>query len=357
MISVIIVNYHSACQTEEAVKSVLQDKAETEIIIVDNSCTESEREVIDKMRAAHGFSLILNNENVGFARACNQAFSRSKGNYIFLLNPDAFVIAPCLSILRDFLESMRTAGSASPQVYWDDEMRYMFPCYPFSSPFQDFCVRLSSLSQAFRTRYSRAIRRRNFDLWRSATPVRVDNLHGGAVMVKRAAVEQSGGLFDEGFFLFYEDTDLFFRMRKKGYSLYVVPEAKAVHHYSHNRKKLEIMSRTAQLYYEKHFSRSLLLRLTSLMPAGSLEGAYHDYGLWKTPPSLPVPAELKGAYLFEWSPHPLFIPSIGYFGRGAECVLSRQVWDSLDADRYYVRFTSPVRNPAQCATGYWKKEV
>jgi len=357
MISVVIVNYYSAPQTKRAIRSVLQGAEEREVIIVDNTCTSSEREILDEMRRLHGFTLILNDKNVGFAKACNQAFSHSKGDYIFLLNPDAFVISPCLGILRDFLENTPAAGSASPQVYWDDERQYFFPCYPYPSPLQDFCVRLSSLSQTFGTFYSLTERWKNLKLWRSSVPVRVRNLHGGVVMVKRSAAEQAGGLFDERFFLFYEDTDLFLRLRKRGYSLYIIPEAEAVHNYSHSRKKLEIMSEMGRLYYGKHFSRSLLLSVSSFMPEGSPKGRYHDYGLWNTPPLFPVPEGLRDEYLFEWSPSPLFMPSIGCFGKGGEFALSWQVWNLLDNGRYYSRFTHTSNRIIRYTTGYWSKEV
>jgi len=357
MISVIIINYYSATQTESAIKSVLQETNEKEIIIVDNTCTASEREVLEEMRRLYGFTLILNDNNVGFAKACNQAFSLSKGNYIFLLNPDAFVISPCLSILRDFLENTPAAGSASPQVYWDDEKRYLFPCYPYPSPLQDFYVRLSSLSWTFATFYSLTERWKNIELWKSSVPVKVKNLHGGVVMIKRSAAEQAGGLFDERFFLFYEDTDLFFRLRKKGYHLYVVPEAKAVHNYSHSRKKLDIMSQMGHLYFEKHFRSSPLLSISSFLPKGSARGTYHNYGLWKTPPSFSVPEKLRDGYLFEWSPSPLFIPSIGCFSKGRKFALSQQVWNLLDNGRYYSRFTPPFKRIVKYTTACWEKNV
>lgn len=358
MISVIVVNYHSAHETERAIKSVLQGDVEAEVIVVDNTCTAGEREVLDGMRRVYGFSLIPNNENVGFARACNQAFARSKGEYVLLLNPDAFVVSPCLSLLQDFLGKTPGAGSASPQVYWDDEMKYLFPCYSLYSPLQDFYVRLSSLSQTFRTLYSLSRRRQNLRLWRSSTPVSVKNLHGGAVMIRRSAVEQTGGLFDERFFLFFEDTDLFLRLRNRGYSLYIVPEAKAVHNYCHSAKKNEFLSGTRRLYYEKHFSRSFLLSAVSRIPEGSWKGTCHDYGLLDCPPSFPVPeAFWDGGYLFEWSPNSLFIPSIGCFSKDREFTLSSQVWNLLDNGRYYSRFTPLSRRIIKYTTGCWEKKV
>ncbi len=357
MISVIIVNYGSARQTERAVDSVLKSGLEIEIVVVDNTCTAGEREALEGMRRIYGFVLILNDENLGFAKACNQAFVCSRGNYVFLLNPDAFVMPSCFRILRDFLENVPVAGSASPQVYWDDEMRYFFPRYTLPSPSMDFCVRLASLSRTFRTIYSLSERRKNLKLWKSSTPVEVKNLHGGAVMIRRSAAERAGGLFDERFFLFYEDTDLFLRLRKSGYRLYTVPEARAVHNYSHSEKKLEIMSQTGRLYYEKHFCRSFLLRIASLLPEGSMEGGYHDYGTWGTPPSFRVPYTLRDNYLFEWSPNPLFVPSIGCFGKGQKFDLSSQVWNLLDNGRYYIRLTPPSCGTLRHTTGFWRKEA
>jgi GT2 family glycosyltransferase len=358
MISVVIVNYHSAREAERAIRSVTQSGTETEIIVVDNSCTDQEREALEAMQREHGCRLIFNDENVGFAKACNQAFSVSKGSYLFLLNPDAFVSAPCLVLLRDFLEKTPAAGSASPQVYWDDDMRYLFPCYSLYAPLQDFLVRLSSLSRTFRTAYSLAERRRNVGLWKSLHPVKVKNLHGGAVMIRRSAAEQAGGLFDERFFLFFEDTDLFLRMRKKGFDLYVVPEAKAVHNYGHSEKKMEFLTRMSRLYHEKHFSRSLLSGITSRIPEGAWKGEYHDYGFWNDPPSFAVPEPFRdGEYLFEWSSNALFIPSIGCFGKGGEFTLSRQVWDLLDNGRYYCRFSPDSRSATRHAEGYWMKQL
>lgn len=358
MISVVIVNYYSALLTERAIKSVLVGEEAKEIIVVDNTCAAGEREALYEMQGIYGFTLIHNDENVGFARACNQAFSQSRGDYICLLNPDAFVISPCLGILREFLDNTPSAGSVSPQVFWDDERRYFFPRYSLYTPLEAFCVRLSSLSGTFRSLYSLSERRKNLELWRSSVPVMTRNLHGGVVMVRRSAAEEVGGLFDERFFLFFEDTDLFFRLRKNGYSLYIVPEAKAVHNYSHSMKKFDTITRMSSLYYAKHFSKSILLKVSSSLPKGSLEGPYSDLGVWKTPPLFSVPNTLRyGKYLFEWSPNPVFVPSIGCFGAGGEFVLSRQVWDLLDNGRYFSRFTPCSRSIVKYTTCCWEKEI
>lgn len=355
MISIIIVNYYSAAQTERAVGSVLEGGGEKEIIVVDNSCSFKERTALDQMQERLGFSLIINEENVGFAKACNQAFSRSKGDYIFLLNPDAFVAPSCLHSLKDFLENTPSAGAASPQVYWDDGMNYSFPRYSIFSPFQDLCMKLSSLSRVFAAFYSLHERSKNVSLWKSAVPVKVMNLHGGAVMIRRSAAEEAGGLFDERFFLFFEDTDLFFRMRRKAYDLYIIPIAKAVHNYSHGKSKLEYMAETRRLYYEKHFRHNILLKAVSFMPDNRSKKSYRFEGLWNRPPSFHVPEAFQGGYLFEWSPSPVFMPAIGYFGNGETFRLPQQLWDLLGEGEYYSRFSPSHARTLKNVTSYWTK--
>ncbi len=355
MISVLIVNYHSAHLTKKAVSSVLGEGGDIEVIIVDNTSTPGERERLAELSNACPVTLIMNQDNAGFARANNQAFSVAKGEYIFLLNPDAYVVPPCLNSLKTFMEHHPEAGAVSPAVYWDDGMQFLFPCYPFPSPFQDFCTKVSGLSNTFGTLYSLHERRKNLGLWRSSLPVKVQNLHGGVVLLRRSSVERAGGLFDERFFLFYEDTDLFFRLRKRGYVLYIVPEAKAVHNYTHRQHKLERMAETHRLYYEKHFSGSLLARLTALIPWHAPRGIV-DYGEWDVPPSFPVPEGLIGKYLYEWSPDALFRPSLGCFGSGAVFVLPEQVWSFLDPGVYYSRITDPDSMFPRTPTLLWRKK-
>jgi hypothetical protein len=88
-----------------------------------------------------------------------------------------------------------------------------------------------------------------------------------------------------------------------------------------------------------------------------LEGSYHDYGLWNTPPTFHVPKAFQDGYLFEWSTNPLFVPSIGSFGKGGVFDLSRQVWDLLDDGKYFSRFSPPSKRIGKYITGYLEKRV
>lgn len=355
MISVIIVNYNSAYLTKRAVESVFQENENVEVFVVDNTATPEEQECLRGIFGAQKVTLIFNESNVGFAKACNQAFSLSRGEFIFLLNPDAYVIPPCLSTLKEFMENMPIVSSASPLLYWDNVMTYLFPYTFLPSPLQDFYRKLSQMFTAFGYFYSLYGRRKNLELWKSSSPLKVKNLSGGTVMLRRSAIEGIGGLFDEQFFLFYEDNDLFIRLRKAGYNLYIVPCAKAVHSYKHTAIKLGIMAQSRELYYKKHFGSNLLHYISSHIPDYTRKTGHIESGTWITPPTFSVPAALREGYLFEWSPYPLFIPSVGYFGRGDTFIFSEEIWHSLDKGDYYSRFSDYRKSFSTSRILFWRK--
>jgi GT2 family glycosyltransferase len=354
MISVIIVNFHSAYLTKRAVESVFSDNENTEVFVVDNTATPDERQTLQSI-LPQGTNLIFNERNEGFAKACNKAYALSRGEWIFLLNPDAYIISPCLSILRIFLENTPEASSVAPLIFWDSSMTYLFPRSIPPSPVHDVFTRLSQMLLAFGYLYSLSERRNNIRLWKSSSPVRVKNLSGGSAMVRRSAIEDVGSLFDEQFFLFYEDSDLFLRLRKAGYHLYIAPSAKAVHSHRHTRLKLDIMAQTRVRFYKKHFHSPFLEYIFGLLPEPSHKGEYTDSGDWDTPPFFSVPPALRKSYLFEWSPNPLFIPSVGHFGKGETLFFSEEIWNSLDQGGYYSRFTDAGKLLCKNTILYWRK--
>jgi len=355
MISVIIINYHSARLASRAVESVRKDEKNIEVIVVDNTATDEERAELRASLEMKGVTLILNERNEGFARACNQAFSCSEEEFLFLINPDAYAVSPCISVLRNFLEGNPKVGAVSPQVFWDKDMSYHFPLYPVFSPSRELVSRFTGFSPLFRRFFSLNERRKNLKLWRSTLPVKVKNLSGGTVMVRRSSIKRSGGLFDERFFLFYEDTDLFLRLRKSGYRLFILPTAKAVHNHCHGNEKLAVMAQTRHLYIDKHYKKIPFMRASSALSQYRGTDRCVDHGGYDSPPVFPIPRDLEKGYLFEWSPSPLFVPSVGCFGEGKTFAISEEVWNLFDRGVYYSRVSSLSEFFAHAKTYCWTK--
>src|SRR5215207_3960712 len=112
MLSIVIVSWNTARLLENCLASILANSPTSpfEIWVVDNASTDdSPRMVREKFAEVH---LIESHENVGFARANNQAIQRCSGKYILLLNPDTLVRAGALQALVDFLDKHPEAGAA-----------------------------------------------------------------------------------------------------------------------------------------------------------------------------------------------------------------------------------------------------
>jgi GT2 family glycosyltransferase len=343
----VIVNYHSAPLTLGAVRSVLDSKpvGSLRVVVVDNSVA-GETEILRRGLPSDVF-ILASPENIGFGKACNLAFDRFPAEAILLLNPDGRLLAGGLEQLQETLFSRDRNGAVSPRVFWDNGLRFQLP--PSLPP---ALFEFDSLLHAFgpRALFPRIMsgfwRRYSVKMWEARMPVGVRNLSGGAVLLKSSAVKKAGGLFDPRFFLYFEDTDLFIRLRKAGFALLMEPRAAAVHHYDQcgkenlEQKRLH-MERSHQLFVHKHhkpwksgmkwFERFLKEDVPSINDISVNRFLLNDIK------DMPVPSHLHGRWLFELSPNPNFVPAAGSFGTGAQVHFHRECWDLLSPGRYFYR--------------------
>jgi GT2 family glycosyltransferase len=138
MISVIIVNYHSAHLTKRAVFSVISDDMVKEIFVVDNTATPAEQQELQHIMPDR-VHLIFNKSNEGFARACNKAYASSSGQYILLLNPDAYFLPGSVGLLKIFLDENPLAGAVGPRTFWDRSKMFFLPPSLFPSALSQLC--------------------------------------------------------------------------------------------------------------------------------------------------------------------------------------------------------------------------
>ena len=348
----IIVNYKVSALTLKAVESVLASDSIglVHIAVVDNSEDKDEAETL-RLNLPSAVSLWVSPKNIGFGRACNLGFDKFNGELILLLNPDARLLPGCLLRLQKTLLSAENVGAVSPQIFWDERLRFSLPSsYP--PPLFELQRLLDSWGQ--QTHIGRLVsaawRYRSIKIWRSRKPVKVKNLSGGLVLLKRESVKKSGGLFDPRFFLYFEDTDLFVRLRKAGYTLVVEPRAKAIHHFDQcGRESLErkrsFMPTSCRIFLEKH-RNSRRTRLMKVMDhlKSPLQGNGHNPVApdFTAPFALKVPAHMQKGWLFEWSPNPNLLPSAGRFGKGPLMDFPEECWDMLAPGQYFGRLGKPV---------------
>lgn len=218
-ISIIIPSWN----TKELLKQCLQSlKSDFEIIVVDNASTDGSPEMVKKEFPK--VKLVCNKENVGFAGANNQGAKLASGDLLLLLNSDTVIIDDTVKTLAHFINETENTA-VCPLILNEDRSVQKDPCYlRFPSP----ATALFYYNKILRQISVKIFPSILFSTTNFEKPTEIDQLPGAALMIRKEVFEKIGGL-DERFPLYFEDTDLSFRLKKKGYKLMVVPEVKIIH--------------------------------------------------------------------------------------------------------------------------------
>lgn len=348
MISCIIVNYFGHQITHSAAQSVLTDCPDAEIIIVDNSNDSDESNALQQM-IGNAAKIITNGSNTGFGQACNLALEKSSAEYVMLLNPDAMVFPGCLAELKSVLVSHPQLGAVSPIQYWDAARQWQLPPAWLPTGLGMWSIESAWRDSDTAYRLSMAYRKLAIQVWQGSQPlVSQRALSGGAMMVRRNALADVGGLFDPAFFMYYEDSDLCMRLRKKGWRLGLAPRAMVLHEWIHSAGKTDFMEKSKEIYMARHFygqgqwekrMQRSLQRPPQANPLGNAERSKH-------PNVLDVPAEWQKKWLLEISPSALMIPSLGHIGSGPRAEIADHLLARLGNGPAYARI-GPIDSAAQ----------
>lgn len=356
MIALIVVNYRCAELTARAVRSVLREEPDAEVVVVDNSADPAETARLAAALPA-GVRLRVSDKNLGFAAACNLALELSAGDPVMLLNPDAAVLPGALKVLRERLQSRPALGAVGPAVLWDEARPFLQPPARLATPAWHLLQVLAWRSVVLGKLVSLGFRAWSLRTWRAAVPVPQSMLSGCALMIRRSTLARIGGLFDSRFFLFYEDADLARRLRRAGLTLELHPGARVVHRWRAEGAKSALMDAARAQYFAKHFPRSPLVGLARaverLRPADPA-GALLDLGQPGEPPGWWVPPAWQPAWLLEVSPSPLFVPALGLRGCGPLADLGASVWSNLAAGDYFARLGPDRRWPGATMGYRWR---
>jgi GT2 family glycosyltransferase len=224
-LSIIIVNWNSKDHVRKCLQSIYAHTRglSYEIIIVDSASYDGCGEML--ALEFPGVKFIQCEQNVGFARANNLGFERSRGGCVLFLNPDTELVGPAVNLLFDALVGLKDAGAVGARLLnTDDSLQ--------TSCIQTFPTILNQLLDA-------EILRRTFPrlpLWgmaalfnASSEPSEVQAIIGACVMLKREVFERVRR-FDEGYFMYAEDIDLSFKVHQAGFKRYFLPAATLIHH-------------------------------------------------------------------------------------------------------------------------------
>jgi N-acetylglucosaminyl-diphospho-decaprenol L-rhamnosyltransferase len=223
-LSIVIINWNSAAFVRKCLLSVYAGikGCDFEVIVVDNASFDECGEILRSEFPATKF--IASPVNLGFAKANNLGAHAAKGRILLFLNPDTEVIGDALFQMVSFLDVRPDAGVVGCRLLNTDRT------------LQTSCIQAfpSILNQALDTEYLRRAFPR-LRLWGTQAfltdnrPAEVEVVSGACLMIK-SDVFKAVGQFSANYFMYAEDADLCFKVRRAGWKNYFLGSVSVVHH-------------------------------------------------------------------------------------------------------------------------------
>jgi GT2 family glycosyltransferase len=248
-------------------RSIERFAPDAQVIVVDNaSCDDSTAMVCEKFPSVH---LIANTNNRGFARGMNQGLRESTAPFVFALNADTELTPTTLPPLLSAVERFPRAGILAPIQIAPDST-------PLASAFPDPTLS-SEMARLFffRDHLASRLQRGAWRVRSGGIPERVDWLMGAALFIRRECLQSVSG-FDETQFMYGEDWDICYRARQNSWHIYLVPEARIIHHTNVAGKQEFGALRQARVleanlyFHAKHYGNMSRRALASLHLIGGL---------------------------------------------------------------------------------------
>lgn len=260
-LTVSIVNFNTGdylLGTLESLKLV-SDQVEMDIVVVDNASTDDSIKKAEKLYPKVKF--IKNAENVGFGKAHNQVLKTAKTKYLLILNPDMVVKQGVISVCLKYFEDEERIGAVTPKIIFEDGRVDMTAHRGFPTPWASLRYFLGDDSLYHLTKKD------------MNKPHEVDAITGAFLLTTKEVLEKVG-YFDEDYFMYAEDIDLCFRIKKAGFKVVYLPEVQVIHfkgissglkkhtqeqtaaNLETKKRSLDYFYSTMKIFYRKHLEKS-----------------------------------------------------------------------------------------------------
>lgn len=231
LISIIIINYNTAKLTLKCIKSIsdyTKKEINYEIVIVDNNSELDDYfHLKNNLPKTPNITLQRSIINTGFGGGNMFGAQFCNSEYILFLNNDAFFTNDCLSIMYDYMKSNPETGVCTAQNY--DENNKSVPSFDHFKGIRKLLFGRSFLEKFSKKNHPK--RSKNY-----SSPIHVDFVNGAFMFFKSEVFAKSGG-FDTNIFLYFEEMDICYRLKKLGYKSTLIPKAKITHYQGSSTSK------------------------------------------------------------------------------------------------------------------------
>ena len=262
VLDIIIVSWNTEELTRACLTSVYSEVAKIDcaahVWVVDNNSTDGSAAMVK--RAFSQVHLIENQENVGFARANNQALSQTNAPFQLLLNSDTILQPGSLAQMLRFLRDRADIAAVGPKlIYPDGIVQRSFTRLPSARGELKYCMayHFFPFNRLFLSLFG-------FDgrSWEADGQARPVEVLSAACLLIRKEVFDKVGILAENYFLFSEENDLFCRMKQAGYQSYYLPEAVVTHVVGASRRQRGGFDsqinflKSRMIYFQRYHPRS-----------------------------------------------------------------------------------------------------
>jgi hypothetical protein len=282
-LSIVIVNFNTYSYLIRSLESIYNSELRPdsfEIIIVDNGSSDHSLFPIKKKYPR--VNLIVNKDNVGFAKANNQIIKKAHGEFILFLNPDTIILKGTISTVLDFIKCHKEVGVATCKVILptgqiDDACHRGFP-----TPWNALC-HFTGLSSVFpKSDFFNGYHLGYKDMDKVHE---IDSCTGAFMLVRKIAGDQISW-FDEDYFWYGEDLDFCYCIKEAGWKICYIPKVQIVHYKGvasgikkHSQKissanrKIKLLATKArfdvmEIFYKKHYQKTYSTWLTTAVLFG-----------------------------------------------------------------------------------------
>ena len=219
-VSAVIVSFNVRDLLLQCIASLRADGVQR-IVVVDNASHDGSADAA--RQAGPDIEVVALDRNLGFGGGANVGVARTTTPYVAILNPDLEVEPGATKTLIDVLDQETDVGVVAPGIETHDGR-----LYPSARTFPNLGDAAGHAFLHFFWRTNPFSRRYKMLDWDHAAAQDVDWVAGTHLVVRRTAWDEVGG-FDEAFFMYLEDVDLCWRLRKRGWRTRYEPAARVVH--------------------------------------------------------------------------------------------------------------------------------
>lgn len=242
-VRIVVISYETVDDLRRCLRALRPSRPDIEVVVVDNASADGSA-AMARAEFPH-VQVIASPVNLGFAGGINRGLEGSAADYVLVLNPDVELRPEALRALLDFMEDSPEAAAVSPLLVGGDgepqeHLYRRFPSLPQVLLFWTVLAVVAGRIEWLRKRFME-------HRIGGVGPVPVDQLPGAAILMRAGAL-QAVGLWDPGYFIWWEDVDWCYRARKAERKLFVLPGVRARHGGGASFRSWTVRTRVLQFY-------------------------------------------------------------------------------------------------------------